>query len=119
MQLITNTQKQQLLANFKASTTAVGNGKNPEEVKPVVKLFDAFGEAKWLISEMNTEDHNIIYGITDLGIGFVEWGSIYLPELQQLQISGIPRIERDINFTANKTISEYLSEGAKEQRLIC
>jgi hypothetical protein len=36
----------------------------------VVKLFYQWRAATWLLSELDTEDPNIAFGLCDLGMGF-------------------------------------------------
>ena len=97
MKLITKAQEEKLLA------------KNTDI--PVVKLFDAFGQAYWLLTELD-EDGNA-FGLCDLGMGFPELGYVSINELKELTAFGAPAIERDLYFEATKTLSEYMAD-AKE-----
>lgn len=84
---------------------------------PVVKLFHAYGRGTWLITEYDPED-NTLYGLCDLGMGFPELGRVSLNELEEMRHPmGWQRIERDIHFRADKTISEYADE-ARQVRYI-
>ncbi len=97
MKLITKAQEEKLLTN--------------KTDKPVVKLFDAFGQAYWLLTEMDEEGR--AFGLCDLGLGFPELGYVDVNELKELTLANVPRVERDAYFTATKTLTEYLAE-AKE-----
>lgn len=102
MKIITQKQKQQLINNHIANF----NKNEVENFKPVVKLFDCAGAATWLLSELDPET-NIAFGLCDLGMGFPELGYVNLDEL--VQTLGW-RLERDMYFTADKTVFEYWEE---------
>tara|TARA_R110002020_G_scaffold323100_2_gene538845 strand:- start:65 stop:370 length:306 start_codon:yes stop_codon:yes gene_type:complete len=97
MKLITKAQEEKLLTN--------------KTDKPVVKLFDAFGQAYWLLTEI--DENGVAFGLCDLGLGFPELGYVDVNELKELTLVNVPRVERDAYFTATKTLTEYLAE-AKE-----
>lgn len=59
--------------------------------RPAVKLFDAAGQAFWVIWEYNAETKEG-FGYADLGLGFPELGYINVAEIETLGI----RIEQDI-----------------------
>ena len=84
---------------------------------PVLKLFCPWGAATWLISEMDPENPDILFGLCDLGMGEPELGSVSLAELQSVKKFGLG-IERDRHFTPNKTLTEYADEARQEQRIV-
>jgi hypothetical protein len=45
-----------------------------EDFKPIVKLFCPWGGATWLLSELDPDDHDLAFGLCDLGMGFPELG---------------------------------------------
>jgi len=94
MKLITKEIERQLLAN--------GADRGADHV-PVVKLFTPSAGATWLLTELDPEDPDIAFGLCDLGQGVPELGSVSLSEIAN---SGIT-VERDLWFTASKTLSEY------------
>ena len=85
----------------------IANGNNPDkDYAPVVKFFNPWGAATWLISELDPNEPNIGFGLCDLGMGSPELGYVDLTEL-----IGVGRIERDLHFKGNKPMSEYCEEA--------
>ena len=108
MQLYTQAQFKQLLANGQAAA-AVRNGKQEEDLtrRPVVKWFTPFAAATWLISEIDPEDHDIAFGLADLGMGCPELGSIHIPEVMALKGPMGMRVERDLSFQPDRSLVDY------------
>lgn len=80
------------------------NARLPEEArKPIVKFF--FQSATWLISEIDTD--GVMFGLCDLGHGHPELGYVALSELQSLRGRWGTGVERDLYFTADKTLAAY------------
>jgi hypothetical protein len=102
MELITAEQREQLLANWRASASD-----DNHDPKPVVKLFNPCGAATWLISEMKESDEDILFGLCDLGFGTPELGYVSRAELESIRLMGGLGIERDLYFEPTKTIGEY------------
>jgi hypothetical protein len=104
MQLITDTQRQQLLAN--------GADENPDrDPVPVVKLFTPDAGATWLLTELVPAKPDIAFGLCDLGIGSPELGYVSISELEALRGPlGMP-VERDIHFIADRTLNVYATEA--------
>jgi Protein of unknown function (DUF2958) len=69
MKLLLGTQRVQLLANCKANTLRRNNGLDEIDFPPVVKLFTLDGGATWLITEINSDEPDIAFGLCDLGMG--------------------------------------------------
>lgn len=113
MELITKEQMDQLLANGAASAASEGG----IDHQPVVKLFTPDAGATWLISEVDPYDPDYAYGVADLGVGFVEMGGIYLPEIRELRGRLNLPVERDLGFKARGTVGEYCRIGASLERL--
>lgn len=114
MELITEEIKQKLLENgrrFMEDTDF--------DPAPVLKLFKPDGAATWLISVMYPDDHDILFGLCDLGVGFPELGDVSLSEIASIHGGrlGMP-IERDIHFTAKKTMAEYAELASAENRIV-
>jgi hypothetical protein len=85
-------------------------GANMENQKVVCKFFHPFSNWKWYIMNQDPEDETYLWGIVK---GFeIETGSIYLPELIELRIHGLP-IERDLHFRPTPAIEiwERLHKG--------
>ena len=108
MKLITEDIKAKLLANWCAE-----NGDH----KPVVKFFNPAGAATWLITEMDSENNDILFGLCDLGMGFPELGYVSLKELESVKVFAGLGIERDIHFDATYPLSVYTEAARAAQRI--
>jgi len=112
MKLLTQSIRNQLIENYERRS------EEGEEIdfKPVVKLFTPDAGATWLLTELNPED-NIAFGLCDLGMGFPELGDVSLDEIADIRGAlGLP-VERDLHFTAKKTLSEYAKEARQNERI--
>lgn len=96
---------------------------NTEDFKPVVKFFHPLTAATWLISEISDEGEDmkgnhdlILFGLCDLGFGFPEMGDVSLNEIKSVTTLGVG-IERDMHFTANKTLTEYAADARSKGRI--
>lgn len=101
--LINDEQRTQLLAN--GTTRAQGQEIDP---LPVVKLFTPDGHATWLLTELDPADGDTAFGLCDLGLGMPEQGTVRLSDLAAIRGPLNLPIERDLYFTAQRTLSEYL-----------
>ncbi len=110
--LITKQQKIQMLRNgIQTKKDHIGNH------WPVVKLFMPDGGATWLLSELSPDDHDVAFGVCDLGLGFPELGYVRLSKIASIRgILGLP-VERDLGFKAKKSVLEY-SQEAREAGMI-
>jgi len=108
----TAAQKKALLANF-ATAERTGDG---SDAKPAVKFFCPWGAATWLISEWDGEDR--MFGLCDLGHGSPELGYVSLSELQSIRGRFGLTIERDLHFTADKTMAQYADEARAADRIV-
>jgi len=89
------------------------NGRRPDEDhQPVVKFFDPCGAATWLISQMDPDEPDILFGLSDLGLGFPELGSVRLSELKSVRGRLGLGIERDLYFESRYPLSVY-AEAAR------
>lgn len=98
---------------------------NTEDFKPVVKFFNPVGAATWLISEITDEGEDmngnhdlILFGLCDLGFGSPEMGDVSLNELKSIKTRLGLGIERDLYFTADKTLTEYAAEARAAGRIV-
>jgi hypothetical protein len=115
MKLITDSLTEQLLANGRAQRAAMDRGDNALDFKPVVKLFTPDAQCTWLLTEL---DNGLLFGLCDLGLACPELGYVSLIELQSVRGKlGLP-IERDLHFTAIKTISAYADDARAQGRII-
>ena len=85
---------------------------------PIVKLFTPDGAATWLISEVDPDDPDRLFGLCDLGLGFPELGYVSLAEISSVRGRlGLP-VERDLHFVADKPLSAYAEEACKLGRIV-
>jgi hypothetical protein len=107
--LLTDADLDQLLANALARDV---------DQHPVVKLFAPDANATWLISEIDPDDPDRLFGLCDLGIGSPELGYVSLAELKAVRgPRGLP-IERDRHFISSMPLSRYADEARIKRRII-
>ncbi|MFT3941564.1 DUF2958 domain-containing protein [Rhodopseudomonas sp.] len=119
MLLLTQEQNTRLRANGQFNATRTSEGKPEMDFMPVVKLFCPWTGATWLLTELDPEDPDIAFGLCDLGLGFPELGSVRISELEAVRGPGGLRVERDLYFRADKTLSAYADEARRNERIIC
>ena len=78
--------------------------------KAICKFFNPVGGGTWIIFGQDEEDPDILFCVADLGIGFVEAGSVSLSELESIKLPFGLGIERDLHFEGGKDIKHYLSK---------
>ena len=106
--LLTSEQHARMLANGRRS--AKGEHIDPH---PVAKLFTPDAGATWLLTELDPDDPDIAFGLCDLGLGFPELGSVSLSEIMSVRGPMGLRVERDLYFEADKTLSAYTEDAVK------
>lgn len=74
---------------------------------PVVRLHIPGTSASWLISEIDPDDTDRVFGLCDLGLGCPELGFVSLSEMLALKDSLGINVERDPHFAADRPISAY------------
>lgn len=97
MLLFTKAQRERLIKNNNEQDGS-------KSFAPVVKLFNAWGQGTWYLSELDPET-NIAYGLCDLG--YPELGYVSIDELQQVLGR---RLERDMYWDAPKTMKECVEK---------
>ncbi len=107
MKLLTKEQRERLLKNGRDQQKVKGT-KAENDFWPVVKLFNPAGAATWLLTELDPEDQDIALGLCDLGMGFPEFGTVRISELQNFRGRFGLGIERDRFFEAKAPISRYI-----------
>ena len=84
----------------------------------IVRFFNPAGGQVWQITEGSQEGEDwLLFGLCDLGMGFPEWGYVYLSELESIKVN-IGRgqflgIERDIGVGPCTYHPEWDEEVAK------
>lgn len=111
--LITDEQREQLLANGRQSLE-----QEHFDPAPVLKLFTPDAGATWLLTEIDPEDHDHAFGLCDLGLGYPELGWLSLAEIATVRGRlGLP-VERDLHFQAEKRLSAYAREARLAGRIV-
>ena len=82
-----------------------------------MKLFTPDANANWLLTEIDAEDADRAFGLCDLGLGCPELGYVSLNELDSLRGPMGLKVERDLHFTASKTLADYATEPRASGRL--
>ena len=111
--LITDEQRAQLLANGRQSL-----GQENFDPAPVVKLFTPDAGATWLLTEMEPDDHDHVFGLCDLGLGYPELGWVSLAEIGALRGRLGLSVERDLHFAPQKRLSAYAREARLAGRTV-
>lgn len=82
---------------------------------PVVKLFVPWGNATWILTEM--EPDGICFGLCDLGLGEPELGYVSVSELEAVKGPHGLRVERDLHFTTDKPLSQWTETARRYRRI--
>ena len=112
MNLITDTERQQLIANGLASQ------EQERDHAPVVKLFTPDANATWLLTELDPTDLDRAFGLCDLGLGCPELGYVSLAELATIRGPLGLRVERDQHFAARQSLSAYADDARRHGRIV-
>ena len=117
MKLFTAEIVARLMENGRKNAERIADDGNTIDFQPVVKLFTPDANCTWLLTEIDPEDADIAFGLCDLGMDCPEIGSVRISEIAALRGRlGLP-VERDLHFTANKTLSEYADEANRLGRI--
>lgn len=124
MMLLTKEIEAKLRKNGEINRAHVERDGNTEDFMPVVKFFNPMGAATWLITEVVDEGEDmdgnhdlILFGLCDLGMGCPEMGNVSLNELKSIKLAVGLGVERDMYFTANKTLTEYADDARAAGRI--
>jgi len=82
-------------------------GKEAEQVKVPLKLFNPQGPQTWYITELDPETKRAFGYVT--GMGFDELGYIDLNELEAIQLPFGMYIERDIHWNMDNTLAQVMN----------
>lgn len=103
----------QLLKNYKEQEPRKGRAEI--DFTPAAKVFVPWGAATFLLTECDGD--GLAFGLSDLGFGSPELGYISLCELAEITGPGGLRVEEDLQFRANKTLSQYADEARAHGRI--
>ena len=117
MKLLTNAQREQLLANGRESGQAAAADRDFDPM-PVVKLFTPDANATWLLSEIDPLEPDRAFGLCDLGLGMPELGYVSLAVLTTITGPLKLHIERDSSFFGKQLLSAYTAAAREAQRII-
>jgi hypothetical protein len=98
MKLLTVEIKRKLLAN---------GANRDQDHAPVVTFFNPVGAATWLISEMDPENNDWLFGLCDLGMQCPELGTVSLQEIEGIKLKCGLGIERGLHFRGEHPMSWY------------
>lgn len=81
--------------------------------KPVLKLFNPYGNQTWLFSEIEPDGQGsyTLFGLCDLAMGSPELGYQSLAEIESLMFLGKPMIERDLWWEPEHTLMKYYDKA--------
>ena len=111
MKLLTADIRKKLLRNGRLHQQRDKAGEPEPDFQPVMKLFTPDAGCTWLLTEIDPEDPDIAFGLCDLGLGYPELGSVSLSELEAVRGKLNLPVERDLYFTATKTLSAHADEA--------
>lgn len=111
MDLLTPELRAALTANAAARAEAARRQVPEPDPVPVVKFFNPYGAATWLLTELEG-DGDTLFGLCDLGFGCPELGSVSLAEIASVRVPLGLGIERDLHFSAIHPLSVF-AEAAR------
>ena len=111
MKLLTADIREKLFRNGRLRQQLELTSEAVPDFLPVVKLFTPDAGCTWLLTEIDPDDPDIAFGLCDLGMGCPEIGSVSLSELASVRGRLNLPVERDLYFTATKTLSAYADEA--------
>jgi len=118
MKRLTADQTRQLLANGRATNSALAEMREPPDHRPVVKLFTPDAACTWLLTEIDPDAPDIAFGLCDLGMGFPEIGSVSLSEIDGIRGRlGLP-VERDLGFEGRCPLSVYARAARRADGIV-
>lgn len=106
IKLFTYELLRRLRANGEAAMCAVER----LDHRPVMKVYNPYGKAMWLLTELDPSDSDHLYGLYDLGHGAPQLGWV---SRDGLESAYVPRLnfrlplERDKSFAPRHTLAAY------------
>ncbi len=91
------------------------------DLVPVVKIYNPFGQATWLLTESDPEDPDRLFGLRDLGTGHPELSYISKMEFEDhiIRINGAHlSLERDKFFEPTHTLAVYTRAARRANRIV-
>ena len=112
---MTKAIKARLLKN--ARITLDSDGEDCDH-KPALKIFDPCGPAVWLLTEMDPDAEDRLFGLGDLGMGYPELGWVCLSELESVTGPLGLHMERDLYFSGEYPMSVYTDTARTHSRIV-
>ena len=109
MQLLTESQRERLLAN---------GADRDRDHAPVVRFFNPCGAGTWLFNELDPADGDTLFGLCDHGFGTPEIGSQCLSEIAAVRLPFGLGIERDLHFKPAHALSVYTEAARAAGRIV-
>jgi hypothetical protein len=110
-----------LAANGAATREAQKAGRAEPDHVPVVKVFNPYGGATWLLTESDPDEPDRLFGLCDLGFGEPELGYVLRSEIEELRIRigghDLP-LERDLFFKTIEPLSVHTREAQAAGRIV-
>lgn len=72
----------------------------------------------WLFPELDPEDGDTLFGLSDHGCGFPEPADFILKEIAAIRVRFDLRIERDAHFEPKHTLSVYAEAARAAGRIV-
>ena len=116
MELLPMELRYYMLRNGWENAERIVKDREPEDFRPVVKLFCPWTGATWLFTELDPQDPDVAFGLCD--VGYPELGYASIMELAAVRGPFGLTIERDLYFKAEKTLSAYAAEARAEGRVV-
>lgn len=132
--LVGDVAYQCLMDNGRIMAELKGTDDEPD-FTPIVKLFLPGHPATWLLTELDPEEPWVAFGLADLGVGFPEIGSVWLPELlavcrevtvcdestKEPILTVEVKVEKDLYFEALGSLQHYarLAREAGSLAAVC
>jgi len=117
MKIFTKEILDQLAANGAATRAAQ---REPDHI-PVVKVFNPYGGATWLITESDPDEPDRLYGLCDLGMGEPELGYVLRSEIEEVRVSigghALP-LERDLYYSTTEPLSVHAERARQTRRIV-
>lgn len=106
IQLLRPESRFQLLKNYREQEPLKGTRKERDFV-PAARLYIPYTYCEWLLTEVDSQ--GMAFGLCQIQVA--ELGSVWLPELAELDVRGM-KVAEDHTFVPTMTISQY-ADAAK------
>lgn len=111
--LITKEQFKVLIENAWAVRSGTADG---GDLKPVVKISTEDGMCSWLLTEIDPDDHNMAFGLSDIGLGEPKQEWIWLPQIHNMREKLRQKITNDQDFEPIGTLDNYTDLAFQQRR---